>query len=70
MRRFSRCAVIPCLAATTSHGLAQPVEMTHVRAAYNVMNPRVVFRRRYVPMMILDPRDERDHLPVIDHSER
>ena len=34
------------------------------------MIPRMVFRRLHVPMMILDPQEERDHLPVTDQNER
>jgi len=34
------------------------------------MIPRMVFRRPQVPMMILDPQEKRDHLPVTDQNER
>ena len=34
------------------------------------MIPRMVFRNLRVPLMILDPQEERDHLPVTDQNER
>jgi pimeloyl-ACP methyl ester carboxylesterase len=32
--------------------------------------PRAVFRRLHVPMMILDPQDDRDAVPATDQNER
>jgi pimeloyl-ACP methyl ester carboxylesterase len=51
-------------------GIARPTTLPPLQWSQHAMIPRMVFRRLHVPMMILDPQEERDHLPVTDQNER
>lgn len=50
--------------------MLRPTTLPLLQWSQHAMIPRVVFRRLHVPMMILDPQEERDHLPVTDQNER
>jgi len=54
----------------TAAGLTRPTTLPPLQWSQHAMIPRMVFRRLHVPMMILDPQEERDHLPVTDQNER
>ena len=51
-------------------GITHPTMLPSLQWSQHAMIPRMVFRRLHVPMMILDPQEERDHLPVTDQNER
>jgi pimeloyl-ACP methyl ester carboxylesterase len=51
-------------------GVTRPTMLPPLQWSQHAMIPRMVFRRLHVPMMILDPQEERDHLPVTDQNER
>jgi pimeloyl-ACP methyl ester carboxylesterase len=51
-------------------GITRPTTLPPLQWSQQAMIPRAVFRRLHVPMMILDPQEERDHLPVTDQNER
>jgi pimeloyl-ACP methyl ester carboxylesterase len=51
-------------------GITHPTMLPPLQWSQHAMIPRMVFRRLHVPMMILDPQEERDHLPVTDQNER
>lgn len=51
-------------------GITRPTMLPPLQWSQHAMIPRMVFRRLHVPMMILDPQEERDHLPVTDQNER
>jgi pimeloyl-ACP methyl ester carboxylesterase len=51
-------------------GVTRPTLLPPLQWSQHAMIPRMVFRRLHVPMMILDPQEERDHLPVTDQNER
>jgi len=51
-------------------GITHPTVLPSLQWSQHAMIPRMVFRRLHVPMMILDPQEERDHLPVTDQNER
>jgi pimeloyl-ACP methyl ester carboxylesterase len=51
-------------------GITRPTTLPPLQWSQQAMIPRMVFRRLHVPMMILDPQEERDHLPVTDQNER
>lgn len=57
-------------AEATSAGITRPTTLPPLQWSQHAMIPRMVFRRLHVPMMILDPQEERDHLPVTDQNER
>jgi pimeloyl-ACP methyl ester carboxylesterase len=50
-------------------GVTRPTMLPPLQWSQHAMIPRMVFRRLQVPMMILDPQEERDHLPVTDQNE-
>ena len=50
--------------------VTRPTTLPPLQWSQHAMIPRMVFRRLHVPMMILDPQEERDHLPVTDQNER
>jgi pimeloyl-ACP methyl ester carboxylesterase len=54
----------------TAAGVTRPTTLPPLQWSQHAMIPRMVFRRLHVPMMILDPQEERDHLPVTDQNER
>jgi pimeloyl-ACP methyl ester carboxylesterase len=56
--------------AATFAGVTRPTTLPPLQWSQHAMIPRMVFRRLHVPMMILDPQEERDHLPVTDQNER
>ena len=51
-------------------GVTHPTMLPPLQWSQHAMIPRMVFRRLHVPMMILDPQEDRDHLPVTDQNER
>jgi pimeloyl-ACP methyl ester carboxylesterase len=51
-------------------GVTRPTTLPPLQWSQHAMIPRMVFRHLHVPMMILDPQEERDHLPVTDQNER
>jgi pimeloyl-ACP methyl ester carboxylesterase len=51
-------------------GITHPTMLPTLQWSQHAMIPRMVFRNLHVPMMILDPQEERDHLPVTDQNER
>jgi pimeloyl-ACP methyl ester carboxylesterase len=51
-------------------GLTRPTTLPPLQWSQHALIPRMVFRRLHVPMMILDPQEDRDHLPVTDQNER
>ena len=51
-------------------GATRPTTLPPLQWTQHALIPRMVFRRLHVPMMILDPQEERDHLPVTDQNER
>ena len=51
-------------------GITHPTMLPPLQWSQHAMIPRMVFRRLHVPMMILDPQEARDHLPVTDQNER
>ncbi|HJU76141.1 MAG TPA: alpha/beta hydrolase [Gemmatimonadaceae bacterium] len=51
-------------------GVTRPTTLPPLQWSQHAMMPRAVFRRLHVPMMILDPQEARDHLPVTDQNER
>ncbi len=51
-------------------GVTHPTMLPPLQWSQHAMIPRMVFRRLHVPMMILDPQEEGDHLPVTDQNER
>jgi pimeloyl-ACP methyl ester carboxylesterase len=53
----------------TFAGMTRPTTLPPLQWSQHAMIPRMVFRRLHVPMMILDPQEERDHLPVTDQNQ-
>jgi len=51
-------------------GLTHPTTLPPPVWSVHAIIPRMVFRNLHVPMMILDPQDERDVFPVTDQNER
>ena len=51
-------------------GLARPTTLPPPVWSVHAIIPRMVFRDLHVPMMILDPQDERDVFPATDQNER
>jgi pimeloyl-ACP methyl ester carboxylesterase len=51
-------------------GVTRPTMLPPLQWSQHAMIPRMVFRRLHVPMVILDPQEERDHLPVTGQNER
>ena len=51
-------------------GLIHPTTLPPPLWSLHAIIPRMVFRNLHVPMMILDPQDERDVFPVTDQNER
>jgi pimeloyl-ACP methyl ester carboxylesterase len=58
------------LAQRYSAGTKRPTTLPLLQWSQHAMNPLVVFRRLDVPMMIIDPQEENDDLPVTDQNER
>jgi len=56
--------------AANTEGVTHPTMLPPLQWSQQAMIPRMVFRKLHVPMMILDPQEERDHLPVTDQNER
>jgi pimeloyl-ACP methyl ester carboxylesterase len=50
-------------------GATKPSTMPLLQWSQHAMIPTVVFRNLRVPMMILDPQEENDELPVTDQNE-
>ena len=50
-------------------GATKPSTMPLLQWSQHAMIPTVVFRNLSVPMMILDPQEENDELPVTDQNE-
>ncbi len=48
----------------------KPTMIPPLQWSENAMIPRMMFRDLHVPMMILDPQDERDVFPATDQNER
>ena len=51
-------------------GITRPTTLPPPLWSVHAMIPRMVFRDLHVPMLILDPQDERDAFPVTDQNER
>jgi len=51
-------------------GMTRPTTLPPLQWSQHALIPRMVFRRLHVPMMILDPQEERDALPVTEQNER
>jgi pimeloyl-ACP methyl ester carboxylesterase len=51
-------------------GLTRPTRLPPLQWSEQALIPRAVFRRLHVPMMILDPQDDRDVVPATDQNER
>ena len=51
-------------------GLTHPTTLPPPVRSVHAIIPRMVFRNLHVPMMILDPQDERDVFPATDQNER
>ena len=51
-------------------GITHPTTLPPPVWSVHAIIPRMVFRDLHVPMMILDPQDERDVFPVTDQNER
>ena len=51
-------------------GLTHPTTLPLPLWSVHAMIPRMVFRNLRVPMMILDPQDERDAFPATEQNER
>ena len=51
-------------------GITHPTTLPPPIWSLHAMIPRMVFRNLHVPMMILDPQDERDVFPATDQNER
>jgi len=51
-------------------GLTHPTTLPPPLWSLHAFIPRMAFRNLHVPMMILDPQDERDVFPVTDQNER
>ena len=51
-------------------GMTRPTTLPPLQWSEQALIPRAVFRRLHVPMMILDPQDDRDPVPVTDQNER
>ena len=54
----------------TFAGMTRPTTLPPLQWSQHAMIPRMVFRRLHVPMIILDPQEDRDALPVTDQNER
>ena len=53
-----------------STSIARPTTLPLSQWSLHAMIPRTVFRNLHVPMMILDPQNDRDVFPVTDQNER
>jgi pimeloyl-ACP methyl ester carboxylesterase len=53
-----------------STGMTRPTTLPPLQWSQQALIPRAVFRRLHVPMMILDPQDDRDAVPAGDQNER
>jgi pimeloyl-ACP methyl ester carboxylesterase len=51
-------------------GLTRPTTLPPLQWSEQALIPRAVFRHLHVPMMILDPQDDRDVAPATDQNER
>jgi pimeloyl-ACP methyl ester carboxylesterase len=51
-------------------GPARPSTLPPLQWSEQALIPRAVFRRLHVPMMIIDPQDDRDVVPATDQNER
>jgi pimeloyl-ACP methyl ester carboxylesterase len=51
-------------------GSTRPTTLPLLQASMHALIPLVVFRRLDVPMMILDPQEPNDFVPVTDQNER
>jgi len=51
-------------------GLTRPTTLPPLVWSLHAIIPRMVFRNLHIPMMILDPQDERDVFPATDQNER
>jgi len=51
-------------------GTTRPSTMPLLQWSQHAMIPTVVFRHLRVPMMILDPQEDNDELPVTDQNQR
>jgi len=51
-------------------GLTRPTTLPPLQWSEQALIPRAVFRHLHVPMMILDPQDDHDVVPVTDQNER
>jgi pimeloyl-ACP methyl ester carboxylesterase len=57
-------------AQSNATGSTRPTTLPPLQWSQHAMIPRAVFRRLNVPMMILDPQEKNDVLPVTDQNER
>jgi pimeloyl-ACP methyl ester carboxylesterase len=53
-----------------SKGITRSTTLPPLQWSEQALIPRAVFRRLHVPMMILDPQDDRDVVPATDQNER
>jgi pimeloyl-ACP methyl ester carboxylesterase len=53
-----------------STAMTRPTRLPPLQWSEQALIPRAVFRRLHVPMMILDPQDDRDVVPAADQNER
>jgi pimeloyl-ACP methyl ester carboxylesterase len=56
--------------ADLSSGLTRPSTLPPLQWSEQALIPRAVFRRLHVPMMILDPQDDRDVVPATNQNAR
>ena len=53
-----------------STSITRPTTLPLMQWSVHAMIPRLVFRNLHVPLMILDPQNERDVFPATDQNER